>query len=153
MRNRKAEGTVWGCVITVFCCMMLALFLTFFEALESAKTSKREAKTVLDAMVTENAVIEFDSLRDSHSSTEEIAGDAYTERLTDFAELNRNGDSYIKEKNGREIYRISSPVLVANADTLTVTYTLSVPIYFAGQKLAPAVFPVTVEAKYKDKIE
>ena len=130
MQNQKGEGTIWACVITIVVCMLLALFLTFFEALESVKSSKQAAKTVLNAMVTENAADVFTTLRDSENDTGQIAESLYIERLTAFAELSANGETLTKAKDGREVYSLSLPQITVEEEdsTLTVAYTLSVPL-------------------------
>ena len=56
IQNKKAEGYISVCIITVAVCMLLSLALSFISAVTAVNASKRQVRAALDGFVTGQSI-------------------------------------------------------------------------------------------------
>lgn len=155
MRNKKGEGYVPTCVMIVVICMLLSVFVTFAVAVNTVKTVERNSRVVLDSFVMQNSIEIYDSIKQGNNETNEIEADEYREALSDFCTLEKTGDLFYNYDSDRDLnYCISKPYVgftTENKLQIYASYTVYIPIRFAGIRVSTAVIPITVESKYNEK--
>lgn len=56
MWNKKADGYIPACIITVCVCMVLSVTLSFISAVTAVNQSKRDVRQALDGFVTQKSI-------------------------------------------------------------------------------------------------
>ena len=97
----------------------------------------------------------FNSIKQGNAYTEVIDQSRYQSALINFCTLERGGGNlYSIDADGKEQFHISEPVISFKAEhelKLCVSYTISVPIYFAGAYITSASVPVEVSSVLTEK--
>lgn len=155
MRNKKGEGYVSTCVMIVVICMLLSVFVTFAVAVNTVKTVERNSRVVLDSFVMQNSIEIYDSIKQGNNKTNEIASSKYVDALSDFCTLEKRGNFFYNYDSDRDfIYCISKPYVgftEENKLQIYASYTVYIPIRFAGIRVSTAVIPITVESKFNER--
>ena len=155
MINKRGEGYIQTCVMTIILCMLLSVFITFAAAVNLIRIVKNNSLTVLDSFVIQNSIQIYDSLKNGTDLTESIDTDSYVTMLCEYSTLdNRGSIIYSYDETGNVKYRLTSPRLDFSSENrlkITAGYTVYMPLYFAGIKVTEVEVPITVESKYNDK--
>ena len=155
MLNKCGEGYIQVCVIILALCIVLSVFLTFVYAVNFVRLTERNTKTVLEQYVTKNAIQIYDSIKQGTNKTDAINETEYIENLVSFCSFTR-GHSYLYHYSGGDEpdYYISIPTVSFaehNRLRLILTYTVYVPLRFAGKTVTTAEIPVTVKLNLEGK--
>ena len=155
MRNKRGEGYITTCVMVVIICMLVAVFVTFTTAVSVVRITERNSKIVLDSYVMKNSILIYDSIKNGNNYTVDLDEDVYIDDLCAFCTFEKNGDFLYAYSSDRKLkYRISEPtVSFSTESTLKVraSYTVYIPIDFAGVVVSTAEIPITVESKFNEK--
>ena len=155
MKNKKGEGYVSACVMIIVICMLMSVFVTFAVAVNTVKTVKRNSRVVLDSFVMQNSIEIYDSIKQGNNKTNEIDAGEYVDALSDFCTLERQGFCYYNYDSDGEInYYITTPYVGFTTDKklqIFTSYTVYIPIRFAGIRISTAKIPITVKAEYNEK--
>lgn len=116
---------------------------------------RENTKVVLDSFVTQNSTEIYNSIKQGNDYTEVIDTEEFRTSLISFCTLEiENGMLYSYDADGKELYRITEPILTfrnENELELVVTYTISIPMWFAGTEFASANIPIEVTSILTEK--
>ncbi len=153
LKNKKAEGYIFPCVITVILGMIAAVVIYFISTVYMIKNQKEDVKKVLDSFVVENAIEIYNSIKVGEDEQLYLDSTAFIGKLTSFSHLNKGGNTlYSYDSDGVLRYKLSKPILTADNDLkITASYTLYVPVYFNGILVATATIPIRINSYYTEK--
>ena len=155
LKNKRGDGYIQACVMILILCMLIAVCLTFVTTVNTIRVVERNARIVLDSFVMENSIIIYDSIKNGHDFTEAVDVSQFRIKLADYNDLIKSGAYYYHyDPDGDLDYRISTPYLSmtqTNSLKIAASYTITIPIYFAGIQVTQVSIPVTIESKWTDK--
>lgn len=153
--NKRGEGYIQVCVMVLILCMLIAVCLTFASTVHTIRVVQRNAQIVLDSFVMENAILIYDSIKNGHDFTQHVDVDSYQVMLAEYNSLSPSGNYfYHPTEDGTWDYRITKPQLTmmdGNALKIAASYTITIPLYFAGMQVSTVSVPVTVESRLTNK--
>lgn len=153
--DKRAEGYIWPCVLIVIVCMILSVFVMFADAVNITRQTERNSRVVLDNYVMQNSIVIYNSIKQGNDNNTNLDSQIYTDALADFCTFARNGSYlYNYDDDGNVQFYVSEPKLEFVKDKtlkIRVSYTVYVPIYFAGVRVDTAEIPITVTSKFNEK--
>lgn len=63
LKNKRAEGYILPCVMIVIVCMLLSVFVVFFNSVNVVRMTERNSKTVLESYLMKNSILIYNSIR------------------------------------------------------------------------------------------
>jgi len=154
-RSKRGEAHIRNCVMIVILCMLLSVFLTFAFAVNAVKQTERNSRVVLDNYVMTDSIAIFNAIKHGSDRDETLNSERYRTALAEFCTFVKEGSYYYNlDQDGKVQYYISEPVLGYRKDkTLKIytSYTVYVPICFAGIRAGTAEVPITVTSKFTEK--
>ena len=142
IQNRKAEGYISVCVITVAVCMLFSLMLSFISALTAVKASKRHVRSALDGFVTAQSIEIYNGVKSYSELVSSLDSEGFTEALCDYAELERNGNTLTGD--GYEIKNMTFQFRETDRLNYIVNYTLKTPVSLGNINITYAEVPVKI---------
>lgn len=153
--NKRGEGYIQVCVMVLILCMLIAVCLTFASTVHTIRVVQRNAQNVLDSFVMENAILIYDSIKNGHDFTQHVNVTSYQSMLAEYNSLSLSGNYfYHQTEDGTWDYRITKPQLTmtdGNALKIAASYTISIPLYFAGMQVSTVSVPITIESRLTNK--
>lgn len=155
LKSTKAEGYITPCVLIIIFVMIFSIIFTYSASISKVNLMRENTKVVLDSFVTQNSTEIYNSIKQGNDYTEAIDAEEFRTSLISFCTLEiENGMLYSYDADGKELYRITEPVLSfrnENELELVVTYTISIPMWFAGTQFASANIPIEVTSILTEK--
>lgn len=155
LKSTKAEGYITPCVLIIIFVMIFSIIFTYAASISKVNLMRENTKVVLDSFVTQNSTEIYNSIKQGNDYTEVIDTEEFRTSLISFCTLEiENGMLYSYDADGKELYRITEPVLSfrnENELELVVTYTISIPMWFAGTQFASANIPIEVTSILTEK--
>ena len=155
LKSTKAEGYITPCVLIIIFVMIFSIIFTYSASISKVNLMRENTKVVLDSFVTQNSTEIYNSIKQGNDYTEVIATEEFRTSLISFCTLEiENGMLYSYDADGKELYRITEPILTfrnENELELVVTYTISIPMWFAGTEFASANIPIEVTSILTEK--
>ena len=155
LKSTKAEGYITPCVLIIIFVMIFSIIFTYSASISKVNLMRENTKVVLDSFVTQNSTEIYNSIKQGNDYTEAIDAEEFRTSLISFCTLEiENGMLYSYDADGKELYRITEPVLSfrnENELELVVTYTISIPMWFAGTEFASANIPIEVTSILTEK--
>lgn len=155
LKSTKAEGYITPCVLIIIFVMIFSIIFTYSASISKVNLMRENTKVVLDSFVTQNSTEIYNSIKQGNDYTEVIDTEEFRTSLISFCTLEiENGMLYSYDADGKELYRITEPVLSfrnENELELVVTYTISIPMWFAGTQFASANIPIEVTSILTEK--
>ena len=155
LKNKNAETYVSVCVLILAIVMIFSGIFVYASTVSLIDTSRENSKVVLDSFVTQNSTEIYNSIKQGNDYTEAIDAEEFRTSLISFCTLEiENGMLYSYDADGKELYRITEPILTfrnENELELVVTYTISIPMWFAGTQFASANIPIEVTSILTEK--
>lgn len=155
LKSTKAEGYITPCVLIIIFVMIFSIIFTYAASISKVNLMRENTKVVLDSFVTQNSTEIYNSIKQGNDYTEAIDAEEFRTSLISFCTLEiENGMLYSYDADGKELYRITEPVLSfrnENELELVVTYTISIPMWFAGTQFASANIPIEVTSILTEK--
>ena len=155
LKSTKAEGYITPCVLIIIFVMIFSIIFTYSASISKVTLMRENTKVVLDSFVTQNSTEIYNSIKQGNDYTEVIDTEEFRTSLISFCTLEiENGMLYSYDADGKELYRITEPILTfrnENELELVVTYTISIPMWFAGTEFASANIPIEVTSILTEK--
>ena len=155
LKSTKAEGYITPCVLIIIFVMIFSIIFTYSASISKVNLMRENTKVVLDSFVTQNSTEIYNSIKQGNDYTEAIDAEEFRTSLISFCTLEiENGMLYSYDADGKELYRITEPILTfrnENELELVVTYTISIPMWFAGTEFASANIPIEVTSILTEK--
>lgn len=155
IKNKRAEGYIGTCIMIFVFCIGIAVFMSFLNAVNTVRISKRNTYKVIDGFVTLNSIESFNSIKSGHDYTTEIDKEAFKDYFCQYNDLTENGSSLTAyNEYGAEKYSIKNldiSFVKKNSLKLKVEYTLIVPISFGDFTGFNATVPITIKSLYTNK--
>lgn len=155
-KNKRGEGYIEICIFVVIFCIILSVMISFVTTVETIRQTKRNSRVVLDSFVMNNSVEIYDSIKQGDDKIEVLDAERYISELCSFCSLQKRTDCLtFADENGNKVYEISIPKMEfadQNRMKIKISYTVKVPVSFAGLEVTEVDVPVTVTSNYDKKI-
>lgn len=155
LKSKKGDGYVTTCVFAVIFVSLFSIIFTYASAFSKIELMRENTKVVLDSFVTQNATQIYNSIKQGNDYTESVDTEEFRTALISFCTLESdNGKLYSINADGKEKFHITEPELrfrEANELELVVTYTVSLPMWFAGKQFTAASVPIEVTSTLTEK--
>lgn len=153
--NRKAEGYIVPCVLIIIFVAIFSMIFTYAATTTKVNVMRENTKVVLDSFVTQNSTEIYNSIKQGNDYTEILNTHEFRTKLISFCTLEiKDGMLYSYDAEGNELYHITEPILSfreANELELVVNYTISIPMWFAGNQFPSANVPIEVTSILTEK--
>lgn len=157
MKNNRGEGYIEICIFVVIFCIILSVMISFVTTVETIRQTKRNSRVVLDSFVMKNSVEIYDSIKQGEDTVYGLDSERYIAELCSFCSLQRGTDCLIfADENGNEVYTITKPIMEfadTNRMKIKISYTVQVPLNFAGLQVTKVNIPITVTSNLNQKFE
>lgn len=134
-----------------------SVILVYSSSITVVRLQKANTETVFDSFVAKNSILIYSNIKQGKNATDNLNTGPFYTMLTDFCTLDESGGMYYAyDAEGAEKFRMTKPQMgFIEEDTLElyVTYTMYVPIRFAGQTVTTAEVPVKVTSALNSKNE
>ncbi|MBR0349312.1 MAG: hypothetical protein IIX16_06700 [Clostridia bacterium] len=154
-KSTKAEGYIVPCVFVLIFAMIFAMIFTYSASISKVEIMRENTKVVLDSFVTQNSTEIYNSIKQGNDYTEVIDADEFRNELISFCTLEtETGMLYSIDTDGQELFHITEPTLSFREENeleLVVNYTLSIPIWFAGNEIPAVNIPLEVTSVLTEK--
>ena len=155
LKSKKGDGYVTTCVFAVIFVSLFSIIFTYASAFSKIELMRENTKVVLDSFVTQNATQIYNSIKQGNDYTESVDTEEFCTALISFCTLeSEDGKLYSIDADGKEKFHITEPELrfrEANELELVVTYTVSIPMWFAGKQFTAASVPIEVTSTLTEK--
>ena len=150
LKSKKAEGYILPCVLIIIFVAIFSIIFTYSASITKVNVMRENTKVVLDSFVTQNSTEIYNSIKQGNDYTEILDTDEFRTELISFCTLEINdGILYSYDADGKELYHITEPILSfreANELELVVNYTITIPMWFAGNQFPSANIPIEVSS-------
>ena len=148
LRNNKGGGYITACVITLAIAMILSVVLFYAHCMTILQTTKENTELVLESFIMKNSILIYDSIKQGHDLTEYFDEKEYISEISSRFSLDIQGsDLYNYGDDGEMIYAMTNPYVTYKVDKalkLNASYTVMIPVNFAGTRLFYLRVPLTV---------
>ncbi len=155
LKSKKAEGYILTCVLIIIFVAIFSIIFTYSASITKVNVMRENTKVVLDSFVTQNSTEIYNSIKQGNDYTEILDTEEFRTELISFCTLEINdGMLYSYDADGNELYHITEPVLSfreANELELVVNYTITIPMWFAGNQFPSANIPIEVTSILTEK--
>lgn len=155
IRNTKGEIYVLVCVWVLIIVTVFSVVFTYASVITTVKVQKTNSEIVFDGFVAKNSIIIFNNIKMGKNITRGVDVSEYQSRLKEFCTLDESGGMlYSKDNDGNEKYRMTVPTIGFIEEEkleLYATYTMYVPIRFAGVTVTTATVPVKITSALTSK--
>ena len=146
--NNKGAGYITACVITIAIAMILSSVFFYAECITIIQNTRDMTEEVLESFIIENAVLIYDSIKQGHDLTEQLSKNFLGSEISSRFSLDIQGDTlYSYGEEGEMIYKMTNPYVTYKVDKalkLKASYTVIIPVDFAGRRLFDLHVPLTV---------
>lgn len=146
---------VKSAVIVLILSMLLSVLLTYAGMVTILQTARDNTKLALDSFVTHNSIQIYDSLKQGNEETDILEENVFENEIFSLFSLDIQGDTlYSVDEKGNISYYMTIPNVdfaYANTLKLTASYTVTIPVRFAGKEITDLRIPQTVTAYYNLK--
>lgn len=153
--SKSGASHIQTAVLVVIFAMIISVIMVFWNAMTIVNVSKSNTTRVLDSFVTKNSIEIFDSLKNGNDFSEDLNEYIYKSLLSDEFSLDILGSSmYAFSEDGRIVYYMTNPNVsydYQNTLKLKASYTVWIPMRFAGRTVTYMKIPVTVQSYYNPK--
>ena len=155
MKNKRGDTYVTVCVFMLVIFMIFSAVFTFSSAITLIKVQQSNTEIVFDSFIANNSILIYNNIKMGNNATDGVKTADLTQMLVKFCSLTKSGSRYYcYDDEGNEKFNITSPAigyLEEKQLELYVTYTMRVPIRFAGVSVATAVIPIKITAELRSK--
>ena len=154
-KDKRGDSYVPVCTILLIILMSFSVILVYASAITNVRLQKTNTETVFDSFVAKNSILIYSNIKQGKNATDHLNTAPFYTMLKDFCTLDeRNGMYYAYDDDGTEKFRMTKPEMdFIEEDTLElyVTFTMYVPIRFAGHTVTTAEVPVKVTSALNSK--
>lgn len=153
--NTKGEIYVMICVYVLIIATVFSVIFTYASAVTLVKVQKSNTEIVFDSFITNNSIIIFNNIKQGRNATDGVDTSQFYTAIKSFCTLDeRSGKYYSIDANGTEKFSMTIPQIEYIEDEkleLYVSFTMYVPIRFAGQTVSTANVPVKIKSALTSK--
>lgn len=153
--NNKGETYVLICVFMLIIFIIFSVIFTYASVISEVKVQKTNTEIVFDSFVANNSIIIYNNIKQGKNATDGVNTENLLSAMKEFCTLDEeNGMYYNKNVNGTEQYRMTVPQLGYIEDEkleLYLSFTMYVPIRFAGQTVSTATIPLKITSELTSK--
>lgn len=155
LKDKRGSSYVPVCVFILIIMMTFSVILVYSSSITVVRVQKTNTQTVFDSFIAKNSILIYSNIKQGKNATDHLNTAPFYTMLCDFCTLDESGGMYYaKDEDGTEKFRMTKPQMgFIEEDTLElyVTYTMYVPIRFAGQTVSTAEVPVKVTSALNSK--
>ena len=141
IKNKKADGYIPACIITVCVCMLLSVTLSFISAVTAVNQSKRDVCQALDGFVTHKSIEIYNGVKNYSELTETLDEESFESILNEYTSSRENYEIKDLKIEFRETDRLN----------YTVSYTLKTPVRFGNITAVYTNVPVKITGVFNFK--
>lgn len=144
----KGGGYISACVYTIVIAMIFSVVLFYAHCMTIIQTTRDNTELVLESFIIDNSVLIYDSIKQGHDLTECFDEKIYILEISSRFSLDIHGDAlYSYNEQGEMVYAMTDPRVTFKVDhalKLKASYTVIIPVCFAGQQLFDLRVPLIV---------
>ena len=141
IKNKKADGYIPACIITVCVCMVLSVIISFISAVTAVNQSKRDVRQALDGFVTHKSIEIYNGVKNYSELTETLDEESFESILSEYTGSQGNYEIRNLKIEFRETDRLN----------YTVSYTLEAPVRFGNITVVYTNVPVKITGVFNFK--
>ena len=141
LKNKKADGYIPACIITVCVCMVLSVTLSFISAVAAVNQSKRDVRQALDGFVTHKSIEIYNGVKNYSEFAETLDEESFESVLSEYTGGQGNYEIKDLKIEFRETDRLN----------YTVSYTLKAPVRFGNITAVYTNVPVKITGVFNFK--
>ena len=141
IKNKKADGYIPACIITVCVCMVLSVTISFISAVTAVNQSKRDVCQALDGFVTHKSIEIYNGVKNYSELTETLDEESFKNILSE----------YTGDRGNYEIKNLKIEFRETDRLNYTVSYTLKAPIRFGNITAVYTNVPVKITGVFNFK--
>ena len=148
LKDNRGGGYLTACVITIAISMILAVVLFYAQCMTIIQTTRADTERVLESFVMKNSIDIYNSIKQGHDFTEEFDENFYISETSSELSLDYSQKRlYNYGADGKIVYSMTNPNVTYKVDKalkLKASYTVMIPVVFAGEHLFDLEIPITV---------
>ncbi len=151
--KRGAAGTILSVFFALFLAMVISVCAVYIEGMVLINNVIKTAQVSLDTYVTHSSAAISSSIKSGHDYTKSLNSSAYESQLEE--DLFLDDDLSCQYEDGKLRYQLSDihlRFLKTDQLSVTATFQLNYPLYFADVKITEIDKPVTIESRYNIKV-
>ena len=141
MWNKKADGYIPACIITVCVCMVLSVTISFISAVTAVNQSKRDVRQALDGFVTHKSIEIYNGVKNYSEFAETLDAESFESILSEYTGAQGNYEIKDLKIEFRETDRLN----------YTVSYMLKAPVRFGNITAVYTNVPVKITGVFNFK--
>lgn len=155
LKSTKGEIYVTVCILVLIVVTVFSVIFTYASVITNVKVQKSNTQIVFDSFVANNSIIIFNNIKQGKNATDGIDTAPFYASLKRFCTLDEHdGKLYSMDTDEAEKFSMTVPAIGFIEEEkleLYVSFTMYVPIRFAGQTVTTAVVPVKISSALTSK--
>lgn len=151
LKNTKGEIYVFICVFVLVIMIVFSVIFTYASIITDVKVQKTNTEIVFDSFVSNNSIIIYNNIKQGKNATDGVDTSKFRTSLKEFCTfVEKDGKYYSIDADGSEKFNMTVPEMGFIEDEkleLYVTFTMNIPIRFAGKTVQTAHIPVKVTSE------
>ena len=151
LKNTKGEIYVFICVFVLVIMTVFSVIFTYASIITDVKVQKTNTEIVFDSFVSNNSIIIYNNIKQGKNATDGVDKSKFRTSLKEFCTfVEKDGKYYSIDADGSEKFNMTVPEMGFIEDEkleLYVTFTMNIPIRFAGKTVQTAHIPVKVTSE------
>lgn len=151
LKNTKGEIYVFICVFVLVIMTVFSVIFTYASIITDVKIQKTNTEIVFDSFVSNNSIIIYNNIKQGKNATDGVDTSKFRTSLKEFCTfVEKDGKYYSIDADGSEKFNMTVPEMGFIEDEkleLYVTFTMNIPIRFAGKTVQTAHIPVKVTSE------
>lgn len=151
LKNTKGEIYVFICVFVLVIMTVFSVIFTYASTITDVKVQKTNTEIVFDSFVSNNSIIIYNNIKQGKNATDGVDTSKFRTSLKEFCTfVEKDGKYYSIDADGSEKFNMTVPEMGFIEDEkleLYVTFTMNIPIRFAGKTVQTAHIPVKVTSE------
>ena len=148
LKDTRGGGYFTPCVITIVIAMILSAVLFYAQCMTIIQTTRADTERVLESFIMKNSIDIYNSIKQGHDFTEDFDENFYISQTSSELSLDSSKNRlYNYGADGEIVYSMTNPNVtykVAKALKLKASYTVMIPVIFAGEHIFDLEIPITV---------
>lgn len=151
LKNTKGEIYVFICVFVLVIMTVFSVIFTYASIITDVKVQKTNTEIVFDSFVSNNSIIIYNNIKQGKNATDGVDTSKFRTSLKEFCTfVEKDGKYYSIDADGSEKFNMTVPEMGFIEDEkleLYVTFTMNIPIRFAGKTVQTAHIPVKITSE------
>ena len=148
LKDTRGGGYFTPCVITIVIAMILSAVLFYAQCMTIIQTTRADTERVLESFIMKNSIDIYNSIKQGHDFTEDFDENFYISQTSSELSLDSSKNRlYNYGADGEIVYSMTNPNVTYKVDKalkLKVSYTVMIPVIFAGEHIFDLEIPITV---------